>query len=178
MKLPAEYRWLSDEDGPRILLEFLKIYGTTEAPGIKNNPKIMAWAKRVGLDAVYTADSIPFCGLGMAYVALQAGWDVPINPLWARNWLKWGTPINKEDAMLGDVLVFERGNAGHVGVYVGENKLFFSVLGTNQNDSTNIKFIEKSRCLGVRRCPWRVDQPSSVRKVLVTSRGEISRNEA
>lgn len=176
--LPAQYAWLAEEEGPRILKEFLKIYGTTEVPGPANNPQIMAWAKRVGVDKVYTADSIPWCALGMAYVALQAGWDIPINPLWARNWKKFGTEVPVSQAMLGDVLVFERGNAGHVGIYVGENKTHFKVLGCNQADSTNIKDIEKERCIGVRRCPWRVEQPAAVRKVMIASNGEISRNEA
>ena len=40
----------------------------------------------------------------MAYVALQAGWDVPMNPLGARNWLAFGAP--KLKPALGDVLIF------------------------------------------------------------------------
>jgi uncharacterized protein (TIGR02594 family) len=178
MNLPKQYAWLEFETSPRILVEFLKIYGTTEMPGPKNNPKIMAWARKVGVDKIYTADSIPWCGLGMAYVALQAGWDIPINPLWARNWLNFGTKIGMEHAMLGDVLVFERGAGGHVGIYVGQDKACFHVLGCNQSDSTNIKRIPKERCLGVRRCPWRIDQPKAVRKVWLSAAGEVSRSEA
>ena len=111
----------------------------------------------------------------MAYVALQAGWEPPLNPLWARNWLNWGAP--QKVAMLGDILVFSRGNSGHVGIYVGEDADTFCVLGGNQGDAVTIKRIFKSRLLGIRRCPWRVNQPASVRPIQLTASGPISTNE-
>lgn len=176
MQLPKQYAWLAKEPGPRILLEALKVYGTAETPGPGNNPAIMAWAKATKLDKAYTADSIAWCGLAMAYVALQAGWDLPINPLWAQNWLKWGNPSDKP--MLGDVLVFGRKGGGHVGLYVGEDVQSMHTLGGNQSDAVNIKRIAKSRLLGARRCPWRVNQPSNVRPVTLAAGGALSTNEA
>lgn len=176
MKLPAEYRWLSDEDGPRILKEMLALYGTIETPGPANNPTILKWATSIGYGNVYNRDEIPWCGLVIAYAAQQAGWDVPINPLWARNWLKWGTPTTP--AMLGDVLVFKRGSAGHVALYVGEDKNNFHILGGNQSDAVNIKTKSKKELLGSRRCPWRVSEPDNIRKVLLSVRGQASTREA
>jgi Fe-Mn family superoxide dismutase len=41
--LPAQYRWLEAEPGPRMILEALKEYGTLEAPGAADNPKIIGW---------------------------------------------------------------------------------------------------------------------------------------
>ena len=174
--LPKQYAWLAKEPGPRLLLEALRLYGTTEAPGAANNPTIMAWAKSTGLAKVYTADAVPWCGLGMAYIALQAGWDVPINPLWAQNWLKFGNAAGK--AMLGDVLVFGRKGGGHVGIYVGEDADAYHVLGCNQSDAVSIKRIAKARLLGVRRCAWRVNQPGNVRVIELASSGALSTNEA
>jgi uncharacterized protein (TIGR02594 family) len=170
------YRWLLSEPGPRLLLEGLKTYGTIEKPGAGNNPSIMAWARATGLARVYRNDATAWCGLWMAYVALQAGWRPPVNPLWARNWLEFGTPQRR--GALGDVLVFERGKGGHVGVYVGEDGTAFHVLGGNQNDQVNIKRIAKSRLLGIRRCPWRVNQPGNVRPVELAASGALSTNEA
>lgn len=174
--LPHRYRWLLSETGPRILLEAIKTYGTAEKPGPGNNPSIMAWAKKTGLDRVYKADSTAWCGLWMAFVALQAGWEPPLNPLWARNWLDFGTA--RKRAGLGDVLVFKRGKGGHVGIYVGEDDTAFHVLGGNQDDMVNIKRIAKTRLLGARRCPWRVNEPKSVRPVRLAATGALSTNEA
>ena len=169
MKLPAEYRWLSDEDGPRILLEMLKLYGTIETPGPGNNPLILKWATSIGYGNVYNRDEIPWCGLVIAYAAQQAGWDVPLNPLWARNWLKWGTPTSP--AMLGDVLVFPRGQGGHVAFYVGEDKTHYHILGGNQSDKVCIVRRAKKPILAIRQAPWRVAQPPNVRKVMLSASG-------
>lgn len=176
-QLPKQYAWLSDEAGPRLLIEALKTYGTAETPGPGSNPSIMEWAKATGLDKAYRNDATAWCGLWMAYVALQAGWEPPINPLWARNWLDWGTPQRR--AGLGDVLVFSRGKGGHVGIYVGEDEgMAFHVLGGNQSDRVMFKRIAKNRLLGIRRCPWRVNQPQAVRPVWLAATGAMSTNEA
>lgn len=175
--LPAQYAWLAKEPGPRLLVEAVKTYGTIEKPGPGNNPSILQWAEEVGLDRVYRADSTAWCGLWMSYVAKQAGWDDPYNPLWARNWLNWGKPVR--EAKLGDVLVFSRGsNSGHVGIYVGEDATAYHVLGGNQSDRVMIKRIAKARLLGIRRCPWRVNEPANVRVVKLAASGSLSTNEA
>ena len=70
--LPGKYKWLEQEPGPRILKEFIKIYGTQETIGSSDNPTIMWWAKSIGLEDEYIHDSIPWCGLTVAYVAAQA----------------------------------------------------------------------------------------------------------
>ena len=178
MELPRQYRWLLDEPGPRILTVALRTYGTQEGPGNTNNPEIMRWAREVGLERIYMSDSTAWCGLWMAYVAGEAGWDYAPrgNALWARNWLFWGNP--SEVQMLGDVLVFERSAGGHVGLYVGEDPEAFHVLGGNQSDKVMIKRISKGRFLGSRRCPWRISRPDNVRRVHLAASGSLSTNEA
>ena len=175
MMLPLQYAWLTDEPGPRILIEALKTYGTAEKPGPGNNPSIMQWARETGLARVYANDATAWCGLLMAYVALQAGWEPPLNPLWARNWLDFGKL--QKSACLGDVLVFSRGKGGHVALYVGEDAEAYHVLGGNQGDRVSIKRIAKKRLLGIRRCPWRINQPASVRPVRLAATGALSTNE-
>lgn len=183
--LPKNYKWLADEAGPRILVEALKTYGTAEKPGPGSNPSILAWAKATGLAKVYKNDATAWCGLWMAYVALQAGWDGAPNgnALWARNWLAWGNTASldkhgRQEPMLGDVLVFSRGSGGHVGIYVGEDDKCFHVLGGNQSNKVTIKRIARSRLLGARRCPWKINQPVQVRRVQLSPVGAISTNEA
>lgn len=176
-ELPAQYQWLKKEAGPRILVEALKTYGTAEKPGPGSNPSILQWAQDVGLDRVYKADATAWCGLWMSYVAKQAGWDDPYNPLWARNWLNFGTP--QRESGLGDILIFSRGrDSGHVGMYVGEDTSAYHVLGGNQSDRVMIKRIAKNRLLGIRRCPWRVNQPGNIRPVKLAASGTLSTNEA
>lgn len=178
MNLPRQYAWLLDEPGPRILKTGLQTFGTQEEPGKGSNPAIMRWASRVGLERVYRSDDTAWCGLWMAYVAGEAGWDFSPggNALWARNWLLWGTPV--EVPMLGDVLVFERGKGGHVGIYCAEDQEAYHVLGGNQSDRVMVKRIAKSRLLGARRCPWRISRPDNVRRVYMSPSGPLSTNEA
>jgi uncharacterized protein (TIGR02594 family) len=181
MTLPKQYYWLILEPGPRLLTMALELYGTAEKPGPGNNPSILEWAKAAGLGKVYREDSTAWCGLFMAYAALQAGFDPPkINPLGARNWLEFGVP--QDVAMLGDVLVFWRerktGFKGHVGIYVGEDDTRYYVLGGNQQDMVSIAPVAKNRLLGIRRCKWRIAQPANVRRVFLAKNGTLSTNEA
>ena len=106
---------------PRMIVEARKLLGTVERAGAANSPTIMAWAKEVGgkVGAVYTADSIAWCGLFMAVVAKRAGKTIPTDPLWALNWSRFGVAAGQPG--LGDVLTFVRDGGGHVALYVGED---------------------------------------------------------
>ena len=171
------YSYLKKENAPKVLVEAFKLIGIKELLGKDNNPKIIAWAKELGLEKTYVADEIPWCGLFIAYVCHKANKEVVKNPLWARNWSKWGT--KQDTAMLGDILVFERGaNSGHVGIYVGEDKTAYHVLGGNQGDAVSIVRILKKRCIAIRRTTWSKAQPENVRVINLNSSGVISENEA
>jgi uncharacterized protein (TIGR02594 family) len=177
MILPPKYAWLSGVRAPpRLLVEAIKLLGVTERAGPQHNPEIMGWAREVGLEASYTADEIPWCGLFAAVVAKRAGWPVVASPLWARSWARWEAP--SPEPGLGDMLVFERGSGGHVGLYVGEAADRFFVLGGNQGDSVSIVPIARGRLLAARRPRWRVAQPAGVRPYRLTAAGTLSTNEA
>lgn len=169
MKIPSPFEFLAREPAPRLLVTGLQLLGTIETPGPGNNPSIMAWAKKVKLDKVYLGDDTAWCGLYMTYVAKQAGWKVPDNPLLARNWQAFGNPAKVP--MLGDVLVFWRENIksykGHVGIYVGENDTQYFVLGGNQGDKVSIVPKPKNRLLCARRCAWEINQPANVRRIFI-----------
>jgi len=176
--VPKQYAWLLKEPGPRLLTEFLKVCGTAEVQGSGSNPTILQWAKSIGLGNVYMSDAVAWCGLTMGYIAAQAGWDhAPRgNALWARNWLAWGNPVDVPE--LGNVLVFARGNAGHVGVYVGEDRDAYHVIGGNQGDRVSIARKPKARLLGARECPWRINKPGNVRRVFLAANGVLTGSEA
>lgn len=172
-----QYQWLSNKTSPKVIFEAVKLYGTREIVGKQHSKEILSWAKELGMENTYTNDEIPWCGLFTAIVIKRAGFDVVKNPLWARNWNNFGTP--QKTAMLGDVLVFIRpGGGGHVGFYIGEDDTCYHVIGGNQSNMVNTTRILKSRCIGIRRCPWRISQPKNVRVIKLAATGEISTNES
>ena len=179
--LPNQYKWLSNEGGPKMIKEALKLYDTKEDLSKKNNPVIMDWAKEVGgLTAqIYLADSIPWCGVFMAVVAKRAGKTVVTKPYWALNWGTFGEHI--DHPMLGDVLVFTRttasgAKAGHVGLYIGEDDKHYHVLGGNQKDKVCIIRMEKKRLYTACR-PHYNNKPANVRRIFLMNTGEVSTNE-
>ncbi len=176
-QLPAQYAWLADEPGPRILIEALKLYGTKETPGPGDNPVIMQWAEEIGVRDIYTHDSIPWCGLGIGVCALRAGKALPATPLWAKSWGTDAVGERQKVAMLGDILTFTRNGGGHVGLYVGEDSGAYHVLGFNQSDSANITRIGKDRLYNIRRPLMKVP-PANIRVVRLASSGRLSQNEA
>lgn len=183
--LPPQYKWLADEGAPKMIVEFLKIYGTKEALGSADNPAILSWAKECGIQN-YVHDSIAWCGLTMAVVAKRAGKVFPKEPLWALNWKFFGVQI--ATPMLGDVLVFSRvvHNAttgkdemhGHVGLYIGEDDEAYHVGGGNQGDDTKIVRVLKTRLVAARRPIYKTGQPANVRKIVLSKTGELSSNES
>lgn len=174
--LPAAYRWLGElAPLPRMVDEALKLFGTIETPGSGNTPTIMAWAAETGLQRVYTADSVPWCGLFMAVVARRAGKTLPSSPLWALSWSKFGEAGGQP--RLGDVLTFKRDGGGHVAMYVGEDASCYHVLGGNQSDRVCITRILKSRLYSVRR-EYRVGPPATAKPYILAPTGAVSIDEA
>jgi uncharacterized protein (TIGR02594 family) len=169
------YSWLQQEKAPRILVEAVKLIGTKEIVGPKHNPIILDWAKQLRIKA-YTNDEIPWCGLFVAYCAYKANVQVVDGPLWALNWNKYGTKV--DTPMLGDVLTFKRDGGGHVGIYVGEDRTHYHILGGNQSNEVNVMRIAKNRLNQARRTAWKIAQPSNVRKIELSNKGIISTNEA
>jgi uncharacterized protein (TIGR02594 family) len=175
MSVPKKYQWLLQEDGPRMLLKGLEMYGVTEVVGTKHNPVILGWAKEVGLGNVYKSDEIPWCGLFMAVIAKRAEKQVPKDPLWALNWANFG--VHVQQPLLGDVLTFKRDGGGHVGLYVGEDSTAYHVLGGNQGNSVSITRIAKNRLYKAVRTPYN-QMPANVRKIVLEASGSLSQNEA
>lgn len=180
MKAPSSYAWLETLGQlPRTIQEALCLFGTAEVVGKGSNATIMAWRDELNLAghkiSGYSDDDIPWCGLFAAIVAKRAGKEPVRDPLWARNWTLFGVKASK--AGLGDVLVFERGNGGHVGFYIAEDAACYHVLGGNQSNKVCITRVEKSRCIARRRPEYR-NQPASVKPYDVKPTGTISKNEA
>lgn len=176
------YDWLKNIGKlPRMVEKGLELLGTREVIGKGSNRTILEWRDHLNQNGVkitgYSDDDIPWCGLFVAFIAfsrLNSPVEVPLSPLWARNWSSYGVKADK--AMLGDVLVFSRNGGGHVGLYIAEDGNAYHVLGGNQSNSVSIARIEKSRCIAIRRPEYR-NQPETVKQYIVSSLGNLSLNE-
>ena len=75
-----QLKFLEKEPAPKVFRIAYDLIGTKETIGKANNPVIMTWAKETGLMKTYNADSIPWCGLFVAYCVLllnvwiRSGW--------------------------------------------------------------------------------------------------------
>jgi uncharacterized protein (TIGR02594 family) len=132
----------------------VELKGVREVPGTRSNSTIMGWAnwlKNRLSNFYYKNDDIPWCGLFMGYIISYTlpSEKLPSNPLFARNWLKFGTYLPEPKP--GAIMVFSRGKAnGHVGLYSGETSSSYLILGGNQSNQVSIAPYLKSRLLGIR----------------------------
>ncbi|WP_366758338.1 TIGR02594 family protein [uncultured Sphingomonas sp.] len=156
-----------------------KYLGTTEAPGPRNNPTIMTWAKRLGskiLGIVYNADSTPWCALFLAHVMAEAGFKPPLIAVRASSWDAWGVRVTKP--FLGAIARFQRPGGGHVALIVGVDATgtLYRVLGGNQSDAVSETWIEAARCVAIR---WPSGAPAPTILAPVVKRvGSVSKDEA
>ena len=70
----------------------------------------------------------------------------------------------------GAVLIFERGQGGHVGFAVGQGDMSFFVLGGIQSDVVTIARVAKSRLLGTR---WPATHPPRLQHLPTLKPGEF-----
>ena len=185
--LPPAYGWLATVGPlPRTIQCALALHGTQEVVGRGSNATIIGWRDELNAAAPagkplvsgFSDDDIAWCGLFAAIVTYRRAGDIAEvvkSPLWARNWAKYGVRAAKPG--LGDVLVFARGNGGHVGFYIAEDRATYHVLGGNQSNKVCITRIPKDRFLAARR-PVYKNVPPSVKPYEVLTGGALSTNEA
>jgi uncharacterized protein (TIGR02594 family) len=152
-----------------------RLLNTKELPGSANSPIILSWAQKLGgwVASFYKEDSVPWCGLFVAHCLSEAGIPgLPKNPLSALAWKDWGSPTDPRE---GALLVFQRPGGGHVGFYVGERSDAYRVRGGNQSDSVCDTWVAKDRLVG---CRWPIGTPVFGNKIILTDKGELSKNEA
>lgn len=145
--------------------------GVKEIPGPKSNSIISGWLTK--LKAWWTDDGTPWCGTFVAHCLSEAGMPVAKNWFRARSWAEYGANLRSTHVAPGAIVVFRRGNAGHVGFYVGEDPYYYHILGGNQSDKVNIMRIAKTRCIAIR---WPKGEPVIGGPVKKTG-GVISTNE-
>lgn len=133
---------------PRWLVTARRYIGVREVPGARHNSTIIGWLKR--LKAWWLDDETPWCGVFVGECINQAGFEIPKLYMRASAWGTWGANLRASHVAPGAILVFTRAGGGHVGFYVGEDSLFYYVLGGNQNNMVNVAKIAKARCTAIR----------------------------
>lgn len=182
MRISAKYDWLGQMEGlPKMVAEAVKLgkLDTTEYPGPKSNPEIIALAKEAEVSKIYTSDETAWCAVAHTVLALRAGKIVSFkgyDRLRAKSFADFGSKVTIP--MLGDTLVFIRPGGGHVGLYIGEDEECYHVAGGNQSNQYNISRIAKSRLSAARRPTYSIGVPESVKRIYLSAKGEVSKNES
>lgn len=157
---------------PTWLIEAKKHIGTKEVPGPQHNSKIISWLRR--LKAWWSDDETPWCGTFVAQCLQAVGLPVAKDWYRAKGWSEYGSNLRSTHVAPGAILVFARKGGGHVGFYVGEDNVYFHVLGGNQSNTVNVMRIAKMRCVAIR---WPKGEPVIGGPVRVSGNVPISVDE-
>jgi len=158
---------------PAWLVEARKHIGTREIPGAQHNSKILGWLRK--LKAWWAEDETPWCGTFVAHCLQEVGLPVAKDWYRAKGWAEYGSNLRSTHVAPGAILVFARQGGGHVGFYVGEDNVYYHVLGGNQSNSVNVMRLAKMRCVAIR---WPKGEPVIGSPVRVSGNVPISGNEA
>lgn len=159
--------------------------GTSEIPGVKNNPQLMALldmadgikdGKTIGANN----DDEAWCAKGVSAV-LELSGIRSARSAWAQMYKTYGQEL--DGPAVGAIVVFWRekptSTKGHVGFVVGKDKAGnLMVLGFNQSNTTKISPFSKDRVLAY-RYPQGRDKPATGWGTLplLDSDGKLSEDE-
>jgi uncharacterized protein (TIGR02594 family) len=122
--------------------------GVKEFNGDADNPRIVEYLSSTNLSkAMASQDETAWCSAFTNWCLEKAGY-AGTDSAWARNWLNWGREL--KTPRRGCIVVFSRGNGGHVGFYMGKSGSNIRVLGGNQGDTVSIASYPAARVLGYR----------------------------
>jgi uncharacterized protein (TIGR02594 family) len=133
---------------PRWLLSALADLGVKEAPGVTDNPRVVAYHKAT--DGGDAPDAIAWCSSFVCYHVEHAGHRSTRSKA-ARSWVAFGTTL--EEPRLGAIAVLSRGAnpaLGHVGFWIAGDADVCWLLGGNQSDAVTIAPFLRSRLVAVR----------------------------
>lgn len=99
-----------------------------------NNPRIIEYHSVTTLNA--TTDEIPWCSSFVNWVVIEAG-HVPTRSAMAASWKFWGNRLRrpKRGCIIGYV---KDDGTGHVGIFLGETRGLYKIIGGNQNDAVAV----------------------------------------
>jgi uncharacterized protein (TIGR02594 family) len=139
------------DETPEWLAVMRAMTGIVETPGAADNPKIMAMAAEIARTypemadycAQYNHDSVPWCGLTVAYCMTMAGIRPVFGPtdtdkfLWAQAWASDPGYARLASPRPGCIVVMTRSGGGHVTLYESTSGSNYVCRGGNQSDAIN-----------------------------------------
>src|SRR4029077_12616674 len=157
-------------EAPDFLLTMRSISGLSEKPGAADEPKILAMADEIARISPemesycdqYNHDSIPWCGLTVAYTMAKANIRPPFGStdtdrfLWAKSWADDPNYQVLKTPRLGCVVVLTRSGGGHVTLYESTSGSNYMCRGGNQSDAINLAAFPKSNVVAL---VWPNDEP-------------------
>ena len=172
-------------EAPEWLLTMRAISGLSEKPGSADEPKIMAMADEIArifpemksYCDQYNHDSIPWCGLTVAYTMAKANIRPPFGStdtdrfMWAKSWADDAGYQILKTPRLGCVVVMTRSGGGHVTLYESTSGSSYMCRGGNQSDAINLAAFPKSNVVALvwpyaEPIPAPIEPPSDVLPVL------------
>jgi uncharacterized protein (TIGR02594 family) len=160
----------------------IKLIGTKEGVGAKDNKIIIDWAKdeASAISETYTHDSIPWCALFANHILTLAGLK-GTGTLWALDFAGKWPAIKLEGPAVGAFAPMSRSGGGHIAVVVGKDQVGnYMLLGGNQSDQVSIAAFKPSRLNKGFWWPKDVSPPWAVgfkSLPIVKSNGKLSSNE-
>jgi uncharacterized protein (TIGR02594 family) len=129
-----------------------KYLGEHEIPGPKANAFIVKCLESTTIGQPENqSDETSWCSAFVNEVLKEGGVKVRTNSAWARSWLTWGRPPERDDEWEGCVVILERGpNFGHVGFLNDWNGDMVQLLAGNQGDAVSLAWFPMERVLGYR----------------------------
>lgn len=129
---------------PAWLIEARKHEGVAEIPGPKTSGVIAGWLKK--LNAWWSDDETPWCGVFVAYCIQAAGLPLPKYWMRAKAWAEWGSRLSAP--VPGCIAVLERQGGGHVFFVIGRTPEGNLVgIGGNQGNKVSIATFERHRVI-------------------------------
>jgi uncharacterized protein (TIGR02594 family) len=151
MAAPQAVARVRADETPEWLAVMRAMTGIVETPGTADNPKIMAMADTIAQHypemsdycAQYNHDSVPWCGLTVAYCMTMAGIRPVFGPtdtdkfLWAQAWASDPGYARLASPRPGCIVVMTRSGGGHVTLYESTSGSNYICRGGNQGDAIN-----------------------------------------
>jgi uncharacterized protein (TIGR02594 family) len=161
----------------------LKLVGTNEFAGAKDNAVILDWAEEEGgaIARTFNHDSIPWCALFANHILTKVGLK-GTETLWALDFAGKWPAVRLGGPAVGAFAPMTRSGGGHIMTIVGRDKAGNVMgLGGNQSDAVTIAAFPQARLNKGFWWPEGVALPAKVgfnSLPIVTSAGKVSSNEA
>lgn len=151
-----------------------KYVGLAEVPGKETAPTISRWLR--SLKAWWSDDETPWCGVFVAAVMQEAGYERPKHWYRAKAWADYGSALSGPEK--GCIVVYDRRGGGHVGFVTGVDAAgrIFTLGGNQANKVSEVPF-DRARVLAYRWPPG-APGPTAQLPLIAAAGVQSSNNEA